>query len=133
MRRVFADTLYWIALVNPQDQWREAAREAERQEAGSLLVTTEEILNEVLTALAGSYRRVQAASMVTAIMAGPNVTILPQSHESFVKGLAFYVSRPDKGYSMTDCISMNACRAEGITEVLTNDHHFTQEGFTILI
>ena len=32
-----------------------------------------------------------------------------------------------------DCISMDTMRQMGLTEVLTNDHHFTQEGFTILI
>ena len=32
----------------------------------------------------------------------------------------------------TDCRSMNALRSLGIAEVLTNDRHFTQEGFTIL-
>jgi len=34
--------------------------------------------------------------------------------------------------SLTDCRSMLALRALNMTEVLTNDHHFTQEGFTIL-
>ena len=48
-------------------------------------------------------------------------------------GLAFYASRADKAYSLVDCISMLAMRQMGLTEVLTNDHHFTQEGFTILI
>ena len=28
---------------------------------------------------------------------------------------------------------MNAMDAEGITDVLTNDHHFEQEGYKILI
>ena len=27
---------------------------------------------------------------------------------------------------------MQAMRREGLTDVLTNDHHFTQEGFRIL-
>jgi uncharacterized protein len=43
-----------------------------------------------------------------------------------------YKDRPDKEYSLTDCISMQVMRREGLTEVLTNDHHFTQEGFRIL-
>lgn len=47
--------------------------------------------------------------------------------------LQLYESRPDRTYSLVDCISMNAMREEGITDALTNDHHFTQEGFTILI
>jgi predicted nucleic acid-binding protein len=40
--------------------------------------------------------------------------------------------RPDKGYSLTDCISMGTMRREAITEVLTNDRHFEQEGFRAL-
>ena len=36
-------------------------------------------------------------------------------------------------YSLTDCISMETMRAEGIREILTHDNHFTQEGFTILL
>jgi predicted nucleic acid-binding protein len=28
---------------------------------------------------------------------------------------------------------MNAMESEGITEALTNDHHFEQEGFVVLI
>jgi predicted nucleic acid-binding protein len=43
-----------------------------------------------------------------------------------------YEQRPDKAYSLTDCISMQVMRREGLTEVLTNDHHFIQEGFRVL-
>ena len=50
-----------------------------------------------------------------------------------MKGLDFYASRADKAYSLVDCISMDTMRQMGLAEVLTNDHHFTQEGFTILI
>jgi len=39
----------------------------------------------------------------------------------------------DKGYSLTDCISMETMRHEGITDVLTNDAHFEQEGFRALL
>jgi uncharacterized protein len=47
-------------------------------------------------------------------------------------GLDLYATRLDKGYSMTDCISMQAMRREGLTDVLTNDRHFEQEGFRAL-
>jgi predicted nucleic acid-binding protein len=43
------------------------------------------------------------------------------------------LSMLDKAYSLTDCISMNAMRERGLTDILTNDHHFTQEGFHILL
>ena len=58
--------------------------------------------------------------------------MLPQSRADFDAAMALYESRPDKEYSLTDCRSMLALRALGLTEVLTNDHHFTQEGFAIL-
>ena len=51
---------------------------------------------------------------------------------SFLDALAFYESRLDKQYSLTDCVDMQAMRREGLTDVLSNDHHFTQEGFHIV-
>ena len=58
--------------------------------------------------------------------------VTPQSRESFLAGLELYRTRPDKGYSLTDCISMQTMRRAGITQVLTNDRHFEQEGFQAL-
>ena len=62
----------------------------------------------------------------------PGVRIIPQSHDSFIAGFELYRARPDKGYSLTDYISMQTMRKEGLTEVLTNDRHFEQEGFRAL-
>jgi predicted nucleic acid-binding protein len=39
----------------------------------------------------------------------------------------------DKGYSLTDRMSMVVCRQLDIPEVLTHDRHFLQDGFTILL
>jgi predicted nucleic acid-binding protein len=58
--------------------------------------------------------------------------VIPQSHESFLAGLDLYRARPDKGYSLTDCVSMQAMRREGLRDALTNDRHFEQEGFRAL-
>ena len=65
-------------------------------------------------------------------MNNPAVQVIPQDHESFVAGLNLYEKRLDKGYSLTDCISMNTMNQLEILEVLTHDQHFTQEGFIIL-
>ncbi len=135
MRRVFADTLYWIARTSQRDSWHVPAAKA-RQRLGVIrLITSDEVLIEFLSAFAsaGTHYRLQAALTVQDILTDENVTVLPQSHASFIEGLEFYKNRPDKGYSLTDCSSMIACRHEGITDILTNDHHFTQEGFVVLI
>ncbi len=50
----------------------------------------------------------------------------------FLSGFDLYRARPDKGYSLTDCISMQIMRREGLTDALTNDRHFEQEGFRAL-
>jgi predicted nucleic acid-binding protein len=135
MRRVFADTLYLIAITNRKDQWHHAAKKVSRTLAGCHLVTTAEVLTEVLNAFseAGQLLRQEAVELVRDLDADPNVTVHPQSHQSFLAGLILYEARPDKGYSQTDCISMAAMRQEGVTEVLTRDDHFTQEGFTKLL
>jgi predicted nucleic acid-binding protein len=52
------------------------------------------------------------------------------SHHS--RALYLYSLRVDKAYSLVDCMSMVVMQDRGITHVLTNDHHFRQEGFTVL-
>ena len=134
MKTVFADSLFWIALVKPEDQWAKAAKTAKSNLGDVLIVTTDEVLTEFLTALSrGKHMRKQAGKMVRAILANPNVRVVPQTRDSFLKGLTLYENRGDKEYSLTDCISMNVMKAESLVEVLTNDSHFEQEGFTVLI
>jgi len=135
MKTVFADTLYWVAIVRPNDQWQESARRARASLGDTLILTTDEVLSEFLAALSSgpSHVRRQAVKMVRAILGNPNVRVLPQSRDSFLRGLELYERRPDKGYSLTDCISMNAMKGERVSDVLTNDPHFEQEGFHVLM
>ncbi|MXX11053.1 MAG: type II toxin-antitoxin system VapC family toxin [Nitrospira sp. SB0677_bin_15] len=134
MKKVFVDTVYWIAIANPKDQWRQAAEDAREQLGNARLVTTEEVLTEFLTALSKRPRlRDIVVRVVRGILGNPNVKVIPQSRDSFQRGLRRYEERPDKGYSLQDCISMNAMDSESITEILTNDHHFEQDGYTVLM
>ncbi len=41
--------------------------------------------------------------------------------------------RPDKDWSLTDCISFVVMEEHGITDALTGDHHFEQAGFRALL
>ncbi len=66
------------------------------------------------------------------ILQDPGIRVIPQSRATFLAGLDLYRARPDKGYSLIDCISMHTMRREGLTDVLTNDRHFEQEGFRAL-
>jgi len=134
MKTVFADSHYWIAVVNPNDPWKKVASEAKSALGEVFIITTDCVLTEFLAALRkGEHMRKQAVKMARAILEDPNVKVIPQTRDSFLKGLTFYENRSDKEYSLTDCISMNVMKAELLEEVLTNDRHFEQEGFTVLI
>jgi predicted nucleic acid-binding protein len=135
MRRIFVDTLYWIAVTNRKDQWHHAAEKASHAVSGAELVTTQEVLTEVLNAFCdgGTAFRQEAVDLVHALRTDPAVTVHLQSDQTFLSGLTLYESRPDKGYSLTDCISMETMRQHGITDILTHDNHFAQEGFTLLL
>jgi uncharacterized protein len=135
MRRVFADAHYWVAIINDQDQSHAAAKAVSRALQGAMIFTTEEAFTEVLAFFSerGQHLRQLTTATIRRIAADPMIRILPQSHHSFLTGLALYEGRPDKGYSLTDCISMLVMRQERITEILTHDNHFTQEGFTKLL
>ena len=63
----------------------------------------------------------------------PATTIVRQTPELFDRALDLYRRRPDKGYRLIDCTSMVVCRDLGITDVLTRDAHFEQEGFRRLL
>jgi len=134
MRVVFADTFHWMATTNPRDQWHGRAVQATRALGECQIVTTEEVLIEYLNGFSRTrHARAQAAATVRRAQSSASIEIVPQSNESFEAGLALYEQRLDQGYSLTDCISMQAMRARGIQEILTADEHFRQEGFILLI
>ena len=134
MPRYFVDTFYWVALSDPRDQWHARVLAFSRTLSEYHLYTVDEVLAEYLTFYSASRPHVRADAVQTVhdILRDRHITVMPQSHASFLDALAFYASRLDKEYSLTDCVSMQAMRREGLTDVLTNDHHFRQEGFRIL-
>ncbi|MFI5458097.1 MAG: type II toxin-antitoxin system VapC family toxin [Isosphaerales bacterium] len=135
MRKVFADANYWIAMANATDQWHDQAKQITVELRQVQFVTTEEVLTEFLNFYSekGPSLRKAAARMVRSLNANPNVMVLPQTRDSFLAGLDLYERRADKGFSLTDCISMVQMREHGIVEILTSDHHFRQEGFSPLL
>ena len=135
MRIIFADTFYWIALANPKDVWHEATINVSKGLGQVHLLTTDEVLVEYLAHFSGhgTHLREKAVDDVKDITANPNITLIPQTRFSFLSGFRLYEARPDKEYSLTDCISMEAMRSRDIREVLTHDKHFSQEGFTVLL
>jgi len=134
MNNFFADAFYWIALCHCRDRWHSRVQAFSRTLRDYHLCTTEEVLTEFLSFFSDSspHTRRQAARFARSVLSDANVMVIPQTHDAFMNGLELYESRLDKHYSLTDCNSMQTMERLGLTDVLTNDHHFTQEGFRIL-
>ena len=130
MPLVFADTSFWQGRYFPQDQWHHAALEAERILGHTLeLLTTQEVLTEFLASASGNqHARRIGVETVEEIQNDPNTIVVSQSALTFDEGFELYRNRMDKGYSLVDCVSMNTMDDYDITQVLTSDHHFEQEG-----
>ena len=135
MNELFVDTLHLVALVNPKDQWHQKSVEIETEARNNNLVTTEDVLTEFLNFYAehGEFTRAKVSYFVREILLDVRVKVIARGETTFLEAVELYESRLDKGYSLTDCVSMNVCRTLGIKEILTHDHHFEQEGFTVLL
>lgn len=135
MRTVFADTPYWIAMLNPEDECAPLALAASRELGNARLVTTQEVLAEVMNYFAryGPAVRGAAAEAVREILTASNVTVVAQSPESFVGGLDLYDGDSAGATDLTGSIAMNIMREEGIDEVLTTDPAFSRAGFRVLM
>ena len=135
MNEVFADTFFWTALANPRDTAHGLAVAVRQSLDDATLVTTDEILVELAANLAGAERqmRVFVSEYIARILTDARIHVVPQSRETFLRGLELYRARPDKSYSLTDCVSMQTMKSRRIQEVLTQDRHFEQEGFRALL
>jgi len=135
MREIFADTFYWIALANPADSSHRMALAFSQTSDDAVLITTDEVLSEFLNyfSAAGERKRHVVGKMVEETMRHSRILVLPQTRDSLLSGFELYKARGDKEYSLTDCISMTTMRERNITEVLSHDHHFEQEGFILLL
>jgi uncharacterized protein len=130
--KVFGDTVHFIALLSTGDRWHARAVAINRQSPGPL-VTTEWVLTEVGDAFSQPGARQKFIRLLDLLREQPDVEIVSSTSDLFRRGTDFFSTRPDKEWSLTDCISFVVMNERGITDALTNDHHFEQAGFQILL
>ncbi|CCH99301.1 MAG: type II toxin-antitoxin system VapC family toxin [Microcystis aeruginosa K13-05] len=135
MRKIFLDTAYLQALVDTRDSLHQSSVAITDELDIFLSVTSEMVLTELLNALSGrgGYLRDAALDIVDKLHQDSSVEIIPQTSQLFTEALLFYRQRRDKSYSLTDCASMLIMRQQNISDVLTFDRHFQQEGFNALL
>jgi uncharacterized protein len=132
MPEYFADAWYFIAVADRFDSHHAAARRLQALAGRHVLVTHDAVLSEVLTYFSGAGSLMRERAAAVARDALRHFRVLPADRELFLLALDRYADRPDKQYSLVDCMSMVLMEQRGIRHVLTNDHHFAQAGFTIV-
>lgn len=134
MPPLFADTCYWIALLVARDALHVRALRLSDQFAHRQIITSEMVLTELLNGVSryGVEVRDSAVTLIEGFES-KGVKVEPQTSEQFWDAVAYYNSRLDQQWGLVDCASFLIMESYGIQEALTNDHHFTQAGFTILM
>lgn len=132
MNAPFADSFYYFALLNRTDEAHGRARAATLR-LKSRIITTDWVLTELGDGMADPSSRAAFLRAMEQLRNDPDVTIVPFSAALRDAGLQMFASRPDKHWSLTDCVSFVVMQREGLTEALTGDHHFEQAGFQALL
>ena len=135
MKTVFADTGYWIALLDPQDTLHQAAVQCSANFAQATICTSEMVLTEFLNHFAkrGQFLRQAAVTFIQSVQKSPAIQIAPQTSELYQQALMLYAQRIDQAWSHTDCASFCIMQQRNITEALAYDKHFEQAGFIALL
>ena len=135
MPAVFADTAYWIALLNPKDNLHEKAVAVSKKLKRHRIVTSEMVFTELLNAFAGKgdILRVRTCELIGQIRSNPNTMVVNMSHFGFDMAMQLYRARTDKTWGLTDCTSFIIMEEEDLTDVLTADRDFQQAGFRALL
>lgn len=131
MLTYFVDSYYYIALCNPRDADHTRLTAFHRKLAAKT-VTTQPILFEVCDAFARTPHRRRAAEMVKILSSHSATQIVTPSEFQWIRTLGLYADRPDKAWSLTNCLSFVVMQEMNITAALTADHHFQQAGYEAL-
>lgn len=133
-RPVFLDTSFVIALENKDDAHHERAKALDRE----LLLQDALLLHwGVLLEIADGYarldRRAKGNEFLVRFRDEEGYQIHPITDELLADAIQLYHARPDKEWTLTDCVSFVLMEREAVAEALTADIHFRQAGFTALL
>ena len=129
---IFLDTGHLIAVFSEDDalhdrslSWAAKIREP--------LVSTEHVLWECVNFLSKGRNR-STAQAIAEFLLDPDFCELIHATPALLEaGLRLHRSRPDKDWSLTDCISFHVMLERDITRALAHDEHFEQAGFVALL
>ncbi len=132
MKPLFADTSYFVAFSGPNDSFHARAVELSANLIAGI-VTTEHVLVETGGLLLRPEDRPAYVNLVRDLESDPSVEIVRASTKLFQAGFDLFARRPDKNWSLVDCISFAVMKQRRLKDALTADHHFVQAGFRALL
>jgi len=132
MKEVFADTSYFLALLNATDPGCEKARTVSAAWSARL-VTTAWVLTELANSLSKQRNRQLFLQTLRKLRSNPTAVIIGPEQNLFEAGIDLFAARNDKDWSLTDCISFVVMERRSITDALSGDRHFEQAGFRALL
>jgi predicted nucleic acid-binding protein len=130
---ILLDTTFLVAVVDQGDSLHDVATKWAVKLAHGPKLTTEYVLVECVNMLCAVKERPLAAALIELVEQIPGLKIEWASRALFEDGIQLFRQRPDKEWSLTDCISFVVMQRHGVTQALTYDHHFEQAGFDALL
>ncbi len=135
MSAVFADSGFWIALLDPDDDLHPYAMTRFVTHEDDDIVTSQMVLLEVLAFFSndGAASREDASALVRRILNSADIEVVPMTDGQFRSALERYENRLDQSWSLVDCASFLVMEERGITDALAYDRDFAQAGFVALL
>lgn len=135
MSRMFLDTSFVIALSIEDDEYHTVAKLWAEYilQNRCMIITHQGILLEIGDALSKPQWRTKAADILNFLRQDRTVEIISMTQELIDSAFQLFVSRSDKSWGMTDCLSFVVMQQMNLKSALTADQHFTQSGFRALL
>ncbi|MBC8230171.1 type II toxin-antitoxin system VapC family toxin [bacterium] len=135
MNLIFADTQGWVALSSKRDRFHQQAVMVNKQliSQHNRFLTTNFVLDETYTLLLRRIGHSEAVKFGEMIRRTPSVEVIHITEAIEARAWELFKQYSDKEFSFTDCTSFVVMQQLGLTETYTNDHHFEQMRFTILL
>lgn len=87
----------------------------------------------VVLALVRRFPRQSTLAFISDLINNPDIEVVWVDESLHREAVDLLMKRSDKTYSLCDAVSFVLMQQRGMSEALTTDHHFEQEGFRRLL
>ncbi|MBD2579618.1 PIN domain-containing protein [Oscillatoria sp. FACHB-1406] len=127
------DTSGLLCYLHRDEPQHEKAVQLIHASSNGLLTHGHVLAELVALALIRRLPRAKVLEFVVDLVDNPDIETVWVDEQLHREAMQLLVARQDKGYSLCDAVSFILMRQCGITDGLTTDRHFEQEGFVRLL